>query len=409
MLNFLKKQKFLAGIAVGIAAVLSINSIRESMVPFFVSKDIFAATPSAVGSVERKKNEILSLLDRYFVGKYKEDFLIDSMFAGMLYGVGDPYTNYMDKETFDKFMEQTEGTYAGIGVVVSPDVKDNRIMVLTPYEGAPAAEVGILPGDKFMKVNGEDVWADSMDLAVSMIKGTPGTSVKLTIYRESDKSTFDVEVMRQMVDIPTVSHKMLDNNIGYLRITNFDRVTYKQFVEAYNDLNDQKMNGLILDLRNNPGGLLDVVTNITDLLVPEGYIVYTEDKAGNKSYTYSDTNRINIPLVVIVNENSASASEVLSGAVKDMNVATLVGTTTFGKGLVQNLFPLSDGTAIKVTVAKYYTPSGVCIDGTGIEPDVSIEMAPELSVKLGSLTLDEDAQLQKAIEVMKDKMKNFKK
>ncbi len=404
----MKNQKFMLGVLVGVVTILVLNAVLVYVRPILPGTNIFASSlssPIKATSIERKRNEIFSLLDKYYVNEYDEEICNESMFAGMVYGVGDPYTSYMDKATLTKFMEQTEGTYAGIGVVVSVDVKDNRIIAITPYEGAPGAKAGILPGDKFIKVNGEEVTGDGLDKAVSMMKGTPGTSVNVTIYRESEGRTFDVDIVREQINIPTVSHKMYDGDIGYIRITNFERVTYDQFVLAYNDLNNRKMKGLIIDLRNNPGGLLDVVTNITDLLVPEGYIVYTEDKAGNKSYTYSDTNRINVPLVLLVNENSASASEVLSGAVKDMGVGEMVGTTTFGKGLVQNLFQLNDGSALKITVAKYYTPSGVCIDGTGIEPNYVVEMPVELSVKISSLTLEEDVQLQKALEVVHSKIK----
>ena len=208
--------------------------------------------------------------------------------------------------------------------------------------------------------------------------------------------------MREKINIPTVSQKIFNNNIGYIRITNFDRNTHKQFKQAYDQISKSNLKGLIIDLRNNPGGLLDTVVKIANELLPKGCIVYTEDKAGNKKYAYSDENYIKLPLAILVNGNSASASEVLSGAVKDLKRGVLIGQKTFGKGLVQNLFPLKDGSAIKVTIAKYYTPAGICINGKGIEPDYKIEMSEELTNKISILSLDEDLQLKKAIEILSD-------
>lgn len=354
-------------------------------------------------STDAKAQRILQILDAQYVDSFDRDYAIESMYAGLVYGVGDPYTSYLDRKTLTSFMEQTEGTYAGIGIVVSI-ADDNRITVVTPFEGYPGAKAGILPGDKIIRVNDSDVSGDVYEEAIAMLKGMPGTSVNVTIYRESENRTFELTVMREQIDIPTVSHKMLDNRVGYIRITNFDRVTYNQFLTAYEDLKKQNMRGLIIDLRNNPGGLLNIVTDMTNLLVPEGYIVYTEDKSGKREYTYSDDTYIEIPLVLIVNGNSASASEVMAGAVKDMGVGELVGTQTFGKGLVQNLFDLRDGTALKITIAKYYTPSGVCINGEGITPDHIIDMPNELTTKISSLSLEEDPQLQKALEVVLGKI-----
>jgi carboxyl-terminal processing protease len=272
--------------------------------------------------------------------------------------------------------------------------------VITPFEGFPGAKAGIIPGDRIIRVDGNDVSGDTYEEAVAMLKGPPGTSVNVTLYREGE-CTFEIAIIREQIDIPTVSHRMLDDGVGYIRITNFDRVTYNQFVTAYEDLKSQNMQGLIIDLRNNPGGLLNIVTDMTNLLVPEGYIVYTEDRNGIREYIFSDAERhIEIPLALIVNGNSASASEVMAGAVKDMGVGSLVGTQTFGKGLVQNLFDLSDGTALKITIAKYYTPSGVCIHGEGITPCYIVDMPNELTTRLSALSLEEDPQLQKAIDVI---------
>jgi len=353
-------------------------------------------------SAEEKINEILGVLNIHSINPYKEEDLIENMYRGLLAGVDDPYTTYFDKKSLNAFMQSTEGTYGGIGVVVQSDPTDKLVTVITAYEGAPGALAGLRPGDKFIKVNGLDVSNASLDDVTSMTKGQAGTAVRLTIYRSSEEREFEVNVIRQNIDIPTIDKKTLPENIGYIRISAFDRVTVDQFFKAFNELQDEDIRGLVIDLRNNPGGLLDVVAKITNALTPEGIIVYTEDKNGDREYTYSDSNSIDIPLVVLVNRFSASASEVLSGAVKDLGAGILIGEKTFGKGIVQNLYTLSDGSAVKVTVAKYYTASGVCIQGDGIIPDHVIEMSDEDIARINELSLEEDAQLSKAYEIIID-------
>jgi carboxyl-terminal processing protease len=360
--------------------------------------------PPAYDSVGAKVNEILGALNNFYVEHIDMDDLSDKIYHEIVTLLNDPYTTYMDPRQFKDFMEDTEGIYAGVGVSVSGNPVSNRIIVVSPFEGYPGAKAGILPGDAIMQVNGYEVTADKLQDAVNMIKGEPGTSVDLTIYRESADETFKVTIVRELITVPTVSHRMLDNDIGYLRITQFERVTYNQFAAAYQDLQSKGMKGMILDLRNNPGGLLSEVVKITDLLVPQGTIVYTEDKKGRQNPTLSGPDHIEVPLLILVNGASASASEVLSGAVRDHNVGELVGTTTFGKGLVQNLYPLADNSAIKITVAKYYTPSGICIQDIGLVPDYEIDMDIELTVRLSQLTLEEDIQLGRAVEIMNGKL-----
>jgi carboxyl-terminal processing protease len=386
------EKSFLIGLMLGSVAVMIIVLLYTSIIGVL---GLDANTP------QKKLREIQGVLTDNYVSEFEEDKLIEAMYSGYVSGVGDRYTSYMDKDTLESFLQHTEGTYAGIGCVVTPDDKDNTIKVLLPYDNSPSKKAGIVAGDKIVKVNGVSVFGDNYEDAISMMKGRPGTSVKLTLLREDTGDTFELDIVREQIDIPTVSHKVIDGDIGYIMIANFERVTYAQFLEAYEDLLTlQKVRGLIIDVRNNPGGLLKTVTDITDLLVPDGYIVYTEDKNGTKEYIYSDANRIEIPLAVLVNGNSASASEVLSGAVKDMGAGVLVGAKTFGKGLVQNLFKLSDGSAIKVTIAKYYTPNGVCINGEGIQPDYAVSMDDELTYRIASLEPQEDPQLMKAVEVI---------
>lgn len=378
----MKKNNFFLGMLAGILA-------------FFLVNNFFAVNINVAGF---KMNQIFSILDKYYMNGYNKNDAQDYMYYGLLSSLGDPYTSYMDKKTFTSFMEQTEGEYIGIGTVISVDENDGRLVIVSPYENSPAAKAGILPGDKILSVDNLSASKENYEQIVKNLKGAAGTTAKIKIIRPAkNNKVLEFNVVREKIDIPTVSHKVFDN-IGYLRITNFDKNTYEQFVNAYNSISKNNLKGLIIDLRNNPGGLLDSVVKIADELVPKDCIVYTEDKNGNKKFIYSDDKYIKLPLVVLVNGNSASASEVLSGAIKDLKRGILVGSKTFGKGLVQNLFPLRDGSAVKVTVAKYYTPAGICINGKGIEPDYKIEL-PE-DTMISGLEPKDDLQLQKALELL---------
>ena len=399
-MNGKKTGVFLTGILTGaLAGVILTVAINLIVGGIHIGG---GSTTLISSDIDKKIKTIYSILDYAYVDSYDKTKTVESLYAGLVNGIGDPYTVYMTADQYKKFSEDTEGEYAGIGVVVSVD-DQNRIVVVAPFDGSPGAKAGLESKDCIIKVNGQNVYGDALDDAIKLMKGAAGTTVTLTIQRDSDdgsSATFDVNVTRDNIVMDTVSHKMLDNNIGYLRITGFDRVTLQQFQDAYNDLEAQNMKGLILDVRNNPGGLLDVVTDIADILVPKGLIVYTIDNKGNKKVTNSDSDGINVPLLVLVNGSSASASEVLAGAIKDRGVGKLVGETTFGKGLVQNIFEIGDGSALKVTIARYYTPSGVCIQGTGIAPDYPVPMDSALSATISSLTLDQDVQLSAAINIM---------
>jgi carboxyl-terminal processing protease len=350
-------------------------------------------------SVNEKIETIYKILDSYYVNDYDKQAVEEGIYAGMVNKLDDPYSAYMDAEALKSFQLRMNGSYPGIGIIVSVDEAKNRVVVVSPFEGSPAFKAGIKPGDYIIKIDGTDVDGSLYNEAVELLRGEAGSKTTLTLLRESDGSVFEAQIERAEVDLPTVSHKMLENDIGYIRITSFDEVTSKQFAAGYNDLTKRGMRSLILDLRNNPGGLLNVVCEIADTLVDTEYIVYTENKQGNREYTYGDRERIEIPLVVLINGNSASASEVLSGAVKDTGTGVLVGEKSFGKGLVQSVKQLPDGSGIKVTIAKYYTPSGVCIDGTGIVPNYTVEMDADMAMNIASLTPEEDVQLKKAVDV----------
>lgn len=352
-----------------------------------------------------KLEDVKNLIKDSFVLSYDESKLMDGAIKGMVASLGDPYSQYFDKQEYEQFMEQTTGKYAGVGLLVTVDPKDNLITVVNAFKDSPAAKAGIKPGDKVVQVDGQDVDGNSLDKAVSMMKGDKGTKVQIGVLREGASQLMHFELVRDIINVQTVEYSMLDNNIGYIRLTAFDQGSAKEFNAALDDLSKKGMKGLIFDLRDNPGGLLDVAVKIADRLMPKGLIVYTMDKKGVKEQWMSDANKINVPLVVLVNGNSASASEVVSGAIQDSGSGTLVGTKTFGKGIVQSIVAeFKDGSALKLTTAKYYTPKGRNIQGTGIQPDVVVEMPKEYQSSL-QVKPEDDVQLQKAIEILKSKIK----
>nr|WP_283246185.1 S41 family peptidase [Zhenhengia yiwuensis] len=353
--------------------------------------------------IDKKIEVIEKTLDKYYVGELDKTAMEEGIYKGLVSSVGDPYTTYYTKEEFDSIMEKTSGVYAGIGVQMMVDQTDNTILVTDVFEGSPAEKAGMLSKDKIVGAEGQPLTGDDFNEAPKIIKGKPGTKVTVTVFRPSTNETLDLEMKRENVIYPSVSHKMLEGDINYIKISSFEELTYDQFKEALDEGTKANAEGLIIDLRDNTGGLLDVTVQIVDELIPEGVIVSTKDKNGKVKEMTSDDQYVDIPIVVLVNERSASASEVLSGALKDHNRAILVGNRTFGKGIVQTIMPLTDGSAIKVTTSQYFTPSGVCIQGEGIEPDYKVDLAPELMIK-AKLEYNEDLQLQKAVEVLREQI-----
>lgn len=322
----------------------------------------------------------------------------DGIIKGLFKALDDPYSVYMSKDEFDSFMTHTKGTYGGIGVIMTPG-EDGFITVVSPIEDTPGERAGIQPEDKIIKVNDEEVIAEKLDEAVAMIKGEPGTKVTLTIIRPGKANPFSVELTREEIRLNTVKSRILKDKIGYIRITMFDEQTSQDFKDHLTKLKKEGIEGLVIDLRDNPGGLLSECVKIADEILGKQIIVYTEDRSGKREYENSDSGKINMPIAILINKGSASASEILAGAVKDSKSGTLIGTTTFGKGLVQRVKPLDDGTGIKLTTSQYFTPNGTNIHGKGIEPDYIVEMPEELKEKL-EITDEEDVQLQKAIQVL---------
>ena len=322
------------------------------------------------------------------------DEMIEGMYAGVIDSLGDPYSVYYTEEEWQALMADTEGIYYGIGAMVSLDVTTGFARISGVIAGTPAEEAGLRENDVIYMVDGELTQGYELTEVTAMIKGEEGTSVHLTIYRDGEDDYLEMDVMRRKIESPTVNYEMMDDDIGYIQITEFDEVTADQFAEALATVKGSGARGLILDLRSNPGGSLPVVVDIARAILPEGLIVYTEDKYGKREeYTCDGRNELDIPLVVLINGNSASASEILAGAIKDYGKGTLIGTTTFGKGIVQRVLPLTDGTALKLTISSYYTPKGNNIHGIGIDPDIECEFDADAYYDEGV-----DNQLDRAVE-----------
>jgi carboxyl-terminal processing protease len=349
----------------------------------------------------RKLFEVKEALNRYYFGDINEDTLVEGAVKGMTAALNDPYTVFMNKKEYEDFNSQTEGSYVGLGLQVG--VKEDRITVIAPFENSPAKKAGIITGDVIEKVNGKDVTGKELELAVSMMKGKEGEDVTVTISRQG-RGSFDLTMKRAKIELVTVTGEMLDKNIGYIQLTMFDENTGKNFDKKLKELKDKGMKGLVLDLRSNPGGLLDTCVDVTSNFVEKDKtIVSTKDKQGNeKAYKSKGGMAIGMPLVILTNEGTASASEILSGAVKDYKAGTLIGTTTFGKGVVQTMLPYKDGTALKVTISKYFTPNGEDIHKKGVKPDIEVLYPQELLEKPYERATD--PQFNKALEIIKGKI-----
>ncbi len=360
---------------------------------------------SSIDKFEKKISMINSYLEQGYIYDYNEDEMMEAAVTGYVDGLDEPYTHYYTPSEFESYNDNLQDSYVGIGVVVGLN-DNNQIEVVAPFEGSSAYEAGVLPGDILFAVDGEE-FGDRMEDAVAKIKnGAEGTTVNITFIRDGERIETTIE--RRRVSSESVKSEMLDNNIGYLRISAFntadegsDQDTFTEFTDHYEQLVSQGMEKLIIDLRDNPGGALDIVCEIADTILPEGLITYIEYKDGSREEFTSDAEQIDMPIAVLINENSASASEVLTGALKDYGKATVVGKTSYGKGVVQSVIPFRDGSGMSMTIARYYSPNGVCIHGTGIEPDIDVDMPEEYQNYYASMVEhDEDTQLQAAIEAL---------
>ncbi len=350
---------------------------------------------------DQKVRAKLGKLEKYIRNNYLNDIdekeMEDYLYYGLVASLGDPYAAYFNEEEMQGLIDSSNGSYCGIGAVFSQNMVTGEITVSQVYEGCPSYEAGILPGDILYKVEGEDITGEDLNNIVTKIKGEEGTEVTVTMLREEEEIDFTME--RRTVEVPTISHEMLADQVGYIKITEFDKITADQFHAALEALKIQGMKALVIDLRNNGGGNVDTVCSIADELLPEGPIVYTEYKGKEREEERSDAACLELPMCVLINERSASASEILAGALQDYGVAKIVGTQSFGKGIVQSVIDLKDGTALKITTARYYTPNGNNIHEIGITPDVEIDLPEEVKNQV-EISYEEDVQLQKAIEVL---------
>lgn len=405
------KRSFAGGLVAGIMLTLLLGC------GYFAGRQLYQAfgpgrgalsTNGTVGdggsvvnaNTEQKMDVLEDMIEEYFLEEVDSQVLEEGIYRGMISALNDPYSTYYSQEELEELQNKTQGIYYGIGARVGIDADTALPRIASVISNTPAEEAGLMAGDLLYKA--DDTLLQGMDLnsAVALIKGDEGTSVHLTVIREGETDYLEFDIVRRKLDNETVTYKMIEDNIGYIQIQEFDDVTLDQFTDALATCRGSGMEGLILDLRGNPGGNLTTVCDIARLMLPEGLIVYTEDKNGEREeYSCDGEHRLGVPLVVLVDGNSASASEILAGAVKDYGIGTLVGTTTFGKGIVQRIMRLSDGSAVKLTVSNYYTPNGNNIHKIGIEPDVEVPFESEPYLEDGT-----DNQLDKALEVLKEKM-----
>ena len=345
--------------------------------------------------VQDKLDKINSVISQYYLYEDEIDTeaLVEGIYAGYTASLGDPYTTYYDEEATREFMKSISGEFGGIGATVLKKADEDETMISEVYEESPAERAGLKAGDVLIQADGHAVSGQDLDTVVSWISGEPGTDVELRILRDGEE--MDVTVTRDIIETQTVEYEMKEDGIGYIRVEEFDKVTYDQFKAALDDLEGQGMDSLIIDLRGNPGGQLTTVTDMLKLFLPEGVIVSTKDKYGNTDeITCDGDHEFKKPLAVLVDGNSASASEIFSAAIQDYGVGTIVGTQTYGKGVVQQTIDLGDGTCMKVTISEYYTPSGRSINGTGVTPDVEVEYEYDEDEP------ERDNQLEKAVEVV---------
>lgn len=419
----------IVGVATGISVIgrtVIDNQVQTQLVDGNSGKQEETAKLD-MDQIEGKVNLLKGIIDQRFLYDVDAKELESGIYRGLMSGLDDPYAVYYDTEEYERLEESVSGTYYGIGVLVSQNIKTGLVTAAKVFAGSPAEKAGMLPGDILYKVGDVDVTSMDIDIIVSnYIKGMEGTVVRLTVLRGTEY--VELKMVRGKVEVPTVEHKLLEDQTGYVIVSQFDLPTAAQFIKAVEEMEAQGMKRLVIDLRGNPGGVLDSAVDMAAYLLPEdkmnGTIVYTEDKDGkgeryfckdgkicyestnpqsstNPRYPKKDGHQLDLPMAVLINENSASASELFAGCLQDYGWAKIVGTTSFGKGIVQNLIPLTDGSAIKLTTERYFTPRGFCLHEIGITPDVEVELNEELLTKI-AIAPEEDNQLQRAIETLKE-------
>lgn len=391
----MKHKEYAAGVLTGVLVVaLAAGGVK------FVQQRQYNGVLSDSSHVQ-KIEYLEKMIDQEYLGEVDNAEMAEGIYAGLVYGLGDVYSRYYTADEYAQETASTDGAYAGIGVSIQKN-KNGGVQIAECYEGGPGAEAGLQTGDVITAINDTDVTDMELSDVVSLIRENKDNTIVLTVFRENEEKSREISVDVTDVELPSVFGEMLDKKTGYIQITQFTGVTLQQYKDMFAELKDKGMERLVIDLRDNPGGLLTSVCDILREILPEGLIVYTEDKYGNREEETCDgKHQLDMPLAVLVNENSASASEIFAGAVQDHEVGMIVGTTTYGKGVVQELRQLSDGSAVKLTVSNYYTPNGNSINKVGIKPDVEVKLASELLNK-DEITHEEDNQLQKALDVIEN-------
>lgn len=355
---------------------------------------------TSLSGLEYTLSKFRTELEKKYIGEINDEELIEGALKGYVDALGDPYTTYYTKKEMKEIMEETNGNFVGIGIYMTRDVENNTILIISPIENSPAEKAGILPGDVITKVDDVEYTGEQMDEVANKIKGEEGSKVKLEILRDGKTETF--EITRKKVVVSHIVTKVLENNIGYIAISDFDGNCAEEFKTKYKELEKQGIKKLIIDIRNNGGGIVDEAIEIANTIVDKGNtLLITKDKQNNEDVTKATENAIiNMPVVVLMNEYSASASEILAGALRDNNKATLIGTKTYGKGIIQELHQLSDGSGLKITVSEYYTPNHIAINKIGITPDIEVKLPDDVKKRV-NLEQKDDTQLQKALEILK--------
>ncbi len=352
-------------------------------------------------SGDSKFSTILSVIETYYYQDVDNDKLVNGVYKGVVESLDDPYSEYYTAEEYEDLMATLTGNYAGIGALLQKNAETGAVTITKVYKETPAEKAGLKEGDYIVSADGYLATDEGLDTFVQHIRGEEGTDVELVISRDGEEQT--MVCTRASIATPTVEYQMLEGNVGYIAVSQFTEHTYKDFVAAYKDLEKQGMVSVVFDMRNNGGGLLDSVVEMLDYLLPKGTVVYTMDKAGHREDFLSDEGSSkDIPMVVLVNGNTASAAEIFTGAIRDFDYGTIIGTNTFGKGIVQSTIPLSDGSALKLTTQTYYTPSGECIHGKGIAPDIELEYEFQ-GGEDDAYSVDLDNQIQKALDVLSEK------
>ena len=415
-----RKLGFWLGFAAGLFVMLLIGAAISCFVVFSLLRDYGTLDYNAAGTqgqitvenvnaapnpadldydrIDSKIRLLQKVINKNYLFDEDPEAVENSIYAGMMEGLGDPYSIYYTEEEYKKLTEDSSGTYSGIGALLQQNPETGICTIIKVFKGSPAEEAGLKNDDILYKVDGNEITGQDLDYFVTTyIRGEEGTDIDVTVLRGEKLEEITMKVTRRHIDVPTVEYEMKENDTGYIQISEFELVTEDQFKEAVEALQAQGMKRLIIDLRNNPGGIVQTCVGMLDYMLPDGLLVYTAGRNGvGEKYYSEDGHDVNVPTVLLVNGNSASCSEIFAGAFKDFGRAQLVGTQTFGKGIVQFVIPLGDGSAVKVTTQHYYTPNGFDLHGTGIAPDVEIK-----SEEGDTLNGEHDAQLEKALELIK--------